>query len=96
MPPCGHDLPRAIARHYDLPLQVSSFFALLILSECITDQSVACLGVVDARGLAHKLRRGLKDSPIKICSRRAVGYWLDDDTRRVLAKQFNIELGVSV
>ncbi len=82
--------------HYDLPLQVSSFFALLILSECITDQSVACLGQVEARALAHKLRQKLKGSDIKICSRRAVGYWLDDDTRRLLAKQFNIELGVSV
>ncbi len=92
----GLDLPRRIARHYDLSLQVSSFFALLILSEIITDQSVLSLGQVDVRTMAYKLRRGLKDSNIEIRSRRAVGYWLDHDTRRELAKQFNIELGVSV
>ncbi len=94
--PSRHELPNRLARHYDLPLQVSSFFALLILSECITDQSVLCLGQVEARVLAHKLRRKLQGSDIKICSRRSVGYWLDDDTRRLLAKQFQIELGVSV
>ncbi len=45
--------------------------------------------------LAHKLRRALGNK-IEVRSRRSVGYWLDDDTRRLLAKQFQIELGVSV
>lgn len=93
--PQRHDLPCRLARHYGLPLQVSSFFALLILSEGITDQSVTCLGQVEAKILAHKLRRALEGKNIEVRSRRAVGYWLDDETRRHLAKQFNVELGIS-
>ena len=92
----GGDLPRRIAQQFDIPLQVSSFFALLILSECITHQSVSCLGQVDARALAYRLRCALKDTDIRIKSRRTIGYWLDIDTRRLLASRFNVELGVSI
>jgi hypothetical protein len=93
--PGRRDLPMRIARCYDLPLQVSSFFALLILSECITQQSVSSLGQVDVRILAHKLRRALQGTDIEVRSRRTIGYWLDDDVRRSLASKFNVELGIS-
>ncbi len=81
--------------HYDLPLQVSSFFALLILSECITPQSAGSIGQVDIRQLVHKLRRALEGTDIEVRSRRTIGYWLDAETRRVLAGKFNVELGIS-
>ena len=95
MPRSG-DLPRRIAMHYDLPLQVASFFALLIISECITPESVVCIGQVDIRMLAHKLRRALENTDIEVKSRRTIGYWLDADIRRVLADKFNVELGIGI
>ncbi len=96
--PCGQqDLPGRIARHFDLPLQVSSFFALLILSECITTEvSFESMGDVDARALAHRLRRALDGTDIEVRSRRSIGYWLDISTRRLLAAKFGVELGVSI
>lgn len=93
------DLQTRLARHYGLPLQVASFFAILILSENTTAASTFKeMGSVDVRGLIHKLRKALKISAplIEIQSKRAVGYWLDDDTRRALAFSFGVELGISI
>lgn len=89
-------LPMRIARCYDLPLQVSSFFALLILSEYLTQESISSMGQVDIKVLAHRLRKALTGKNIEIRSRRTMGYWLDDDVRRQLATKFNIELGISI
>lgn len=85
-----------IARRYDVSLQVASFFALLILSEGITEQALRnTMGEVDIHNLVYRLRRALehrgKTADI-IKSRRAVGYWLDFDVRMALAAEFGIEI----
>lgn len=95
MKPPG-DLPRRIAIQYDLPLQVASFFALLILSETVTPESISTLGDVNIYGMVYRLRCALKETDIEIKSRRTIGYWLDDDVRRGLAGRFNIELGIGI
>jgi hypothetical protein len=93
------DLQHRIAREYSLPLQVSSFFALLILAEHTTPASAfGKLGCVEARGLVYKLRKQLKSKApeIEIYSQHGVGYWLNHDTRRNLAIQFGVELGITL
>jgi hypothetical protein len=92
-------LQTRIAREYSLPLQVSSFFALLILAEHITPATAfSQLGCVEARGLVYKLRKALKEKApeIEIHSQHGVGYWLDHNQRRNLATQFGIELGITL
>src|SRR5258708_6497092 len=91
-------LSNRLARYYGLPLQVSSFFSLLILSECTTPQSAfKNMGAVDARGLVFKLRTVLrvKAPEIEIRSQRSLGYWLDADIRCALARKFGVELGIA-
>lgn len=90
------ELPRRIAMHYDLPLQVASFLALLILSENVTPESVSSIGDGSIYMMVHRLRGALKDTDIEIKSRRTIGYWLDADVRRILADKFNVELGVGI
>ncbi len=98
--PTRDPLPYKLARHYNLPLQVSSFLALLIVSESITaEHAFQSLGQVEAKSLAHRLRAAMKsqgDKAIEIHSRRSVGYWLDDETRRSLAAKFGVTLGISL
>ncbi len=87
--PTEVDLPRRVACHFDLPLQVSSFFSLLILFEYINDDVVFLnMGDVCSKKLAHKLRRALPD--IDIRCRNNVGYWLTPEARRELAVRFNL------
>ena len=93
------DLQHRIAREYSLPLQVSSFFALLILSEHTTPASAfGRLGCVEARGLVYKLRKSLKTKApeIEIHSQHGVGYWINQDTRRTLAIKLGVELGITL
>lgn len=75
---------------YDLPLQVASFFALLILSENVTPESASSLGDGNIYMLVHRLRCALKDTDVVIKSRRTIGYWLDADVRRILADELGV------
>lgn len=91
-------LRRRLAQRFGLSSQLSSFLALLITSECATNEAVGkALGEVEARALAFRLRKRLREKgeAIEICSHRSVGYWLSDETRRTLAKAFGVELGIS-
>ena len=91
-------LQQRIAKTYTLPLQVASFFAILILAEHTTAACVfGKLGAVEGRTLVYKLRKSLKTKApeIEIHSQHGVGYWLDHLTRRELAIKFDVELGIS-
>mgnify|MGYP005813248141 CR=1 FL=1 len=89
------DLPRRLAQKYKLPLQVAAFFSLLIEADCVTvDLAYRQIGSVECRQLTYRLRQRLKDvtPQITIHRQNAVGYWLDEDTRSMLAQQMGIEL----
>jgi hypothetical protein len=84
-------LVRRLAHRFDVPLQVASFLLLLIKNEIVDANLVYDeLGAVDLRGLAYKLRKGLKNKhpDVMIQSRKRIGYWLPDTHR----KQFHTEI----
>lgn len=94
----GDILAHQIARAYNIPLQLASFFSLLILYDCVTCARVyEALGTVEGRQLAHRLRNYLKERmpDATVHSRRMVGYWLDDATRAKLVEKFHVVLAAA-
>lgn len=83
------DLPRRIAREFDIPLQLAQFLSLLILNEFVTTRRVYDdLGTTECRALAFRLRKAVPS--VTLNSRRFIGYWLTSNQRSELASTFGV------
>lgn len=83
------DLPRRIAREFDIPLQLAQFLSLLILNEFVTTRRVYDdLGTTECRALAFRLRKAVPS--VTLNSRRFIGYWLTPNQRSELASTFGV------
>lgn len=87
----GNDLPRRLARHYNLSLHQAKFLAMLVLYECVTaHRAYEELRTTECRRLAFCVRNAIPS--LTIHSRRFVGYWLTPEDRGALARAFGVTI----
>lgn len=75
----------ALQMRYDLPLSLAKILILLVENQVVTTRMIELDHAVtkDAKVAIHRLRRRLGATPIEIKHRRDVGYWLEDDARKL-------------